>query len=161
MVVSPRVREGVALTTGTTSEIVDTYTVKLSVAPTSDVTVDLAYDDRLEVKDESGSVITQLTFDQNNWDTLRTLTVSATADTVNELSAAIITHSFSSTDSRYTNAEAVELDVTVIDDDAPRVVVTESDGNTKVIRGGAGDDNTVRLVNAPTDDGTVNLYRRR
>ena len=58
-------------------------------------------------------------------------------------------------------AEAVELDVTVIDDDAPRVVVTKSDGNTKVIRGGAGDDNTVRLVNAPTDDGTVNLYRRR
>ena len=61
MVVSPRVREGVALTTSINSKIVDTCIVKLLVAPTSDVNVDLAYNDYLEVNDASDSVITQLT----------------------------------------------------------------------------------------------------
>ena len=54
-----RVVEGVALTTGINSEIVDTCTVKLSVTLTGNETVNLAYDGRLEVNDASGSVISK------------------------------------------------------------------------------------------------------
>ena len=69
-----------------------------------------------------------------------------------------ITHSFTSADPVYNGAPVAELDVRVLDDDSARVLVTESDGGTKVVRGVSGDDYTLRLVSAPAADVTVNVF---
>jgi Ca2+-binding RTX toxin-like protein len=50
-----------------------------------------------------------------------------------------------------------ELEVQVIDDESADVLVTESDGETVVVRGGEGDDYTLRLTTAPDSDVTVQL----
>ena len=51
-----------------------------------------------------------------------------------------------------------DITVDVRDDDAPRVLITETDGGTKVIEGQPADTYSVRLVKAPAADVTVLLF---
>jgi len=141
------------------SAIDDTYDVKLSVAPTHDVTVTLDYDAQIEVFDEFDVKITELTFTPANWDTWRTLTVRAVDDMVREnRMVSTIEHSLSSADPVYTGAPTAELAVHVVDNDAPSVLVTESDGSTRLVKGKSGDDYTLRLVSEPAGEVTVNVF---
>ncbi|HXK37226.1 MAG TPA: hypothetical protein VJ553_06615, partial [Candidatus Paceibacterota bacterium] len=149
---------------GTTGAISDTYEVKLSVDPTEAVMVSFEFDalDQVQVFDLSSSTpdipITSLTFGpgDNNW---RTLTIKAVDDEVRENTNIVkITYTFVSADPVYDSALPVELDVRVFDNESAKVLVTESDGSTRVVMGGAGDDYTLRLVSDPGADVYVNLY---
>ena len=158
---------------GNTSAINDTYRVRLSVAPVANVTVDIGLDsDQLALFDSSGNLVSQLTFTADtstpgdvSWNDWVTLTVKAvntingSAETIRENSqVSRILHDFSSLDSVYNNAETVELEVRVLDDDAASVLVSESNGETKLVKGVSGDDYSLRLVNQPTAHVTVNLF---
>ena len=69
-----------------------------------------------------------------------------------------VNHSFVSTDPVYAGAQGAALDVRVFDNDSARVLVTESEGSTRVVQGGTGDDYTLRLVSNPGATVYVNLY---
>ena len=69
-----------------------------------------------------------------------------------------ISHTFSTLDPVYSAADTVDLDVRIFDNDSPNVLVTESNGSTRVVKGVSGDDYTLRLVSQPTADVYVNLY---
>jgi len=167
---STRVLEGgdVVDTSGNTignSAIDDTYTVQLSVQPEAGelVTVSLAFDsNQIQVfEGNNPNPVTSLTFDANNWNTPLTLTVKAVNDAVRENSIVTrITHGFSSTDvnSVYANAPSAEVAVSVVDNDSLRVLVTETDGGTRLVQGQSGDSYSLRLVSEPTGPVTVNLY---
>jgi hypothetical protein len=130
--------------------ISDTYDMKLSVPPTANVTVNLSHDDQIQVFDESNQLITSVAFTPGNWDQMRTLTVKAFDDFIPENPViSRITHEFDSTDAVYGAAAGVELDVRVEDNEAARVLVTESDGGTRLVKGVSGDDYRLRLVNQP------------
>ncbi|HTH05783.1 MAG TPA: hypothetical protein VL916_07925, partial [Ilumatobacteraceae bacterium] len=155
-----RVLEGVAVTGGGTSAIDDTYRVRLSVKPTANVTVNIARDGaQLSLLDGSNTTVTQLTFTPTNWDQWVTLKVKSVDDTVRENSkVSHIVHSFTSADAVYGQAANVEVDVRVLDNDSPNVLVTESNGGTFVVKGVSNDDYTLRLVSAPTAPVTVDIF---
>ena len=172
-----RILEGGPVTGGS-SAIEDTYRVRLSVAPTADVTVSLDFDDvQLGIFDDTDTQITSLTFkadspgtDDGDWDDWVTLTVKAVnqvddgtgtmdEETVRENSqVSNILHHFSSSDLVYDEAISVELEARVLDDDSASVLVAESAGNTKIVKGVSGDDYTLRLVSNPVTPVTVNLF---
>jgi Ca2+-binding RTX toxin-like protein len=255
-----RILEGVPVMGGS-SAIDDTYRVRLSVAPTADVTVSLDIDPAQLAVFKDNSQITSLAFTADtatvdgNWDEWVTLTVKAVnlvddgtgtqvEETLRENSqVSTIEHSFTSEDSVYDSADGitrfdggswiadgflvgnsilvetdsspendgsytitevtdtvitlspadvlstriataftisrdgsvlfdgignllknlegptpVELDVRVLDDDSASVLVTESAGDTKVVKGVSGDDYTLRLVSDPVTPVTVNLF---
>jgi len=141
------------------SQITDTYTVQLSVPTTEAVTITLKHSDDVEILNSNGEVITELTFAAGDWDQAQQLTVHAVDDAVIEnREMVIITHSFSSTDSVYADAEEVIFDILVVDNDSAGVLVVESEGDTHLVEGQSGDDYTVRLVKAPEAPVTVNVY---
>ncbi|MFO7963509.1 MAG: Calx-beta domain-containing protein [Desulfobacterales bacterium] len=61
-------------------------------------------------------------------------------------------------DNNLQGPDPVELDVRVLDDDSAGVLVTESEGATRIVKGGATDDYTLRLVSAPSGPVTVNIF---
>jgi Ca2+-binding RTX toxin-like protein len=157
---STRVLEGVPVSGGS-SAIDDTVNVRLSVAPGAEVTVSVAYDSSQVQVFRDDVLVDALTFTSGDWDQDVTLTIKAVDDSVRENAKnAYVTFGFASADAVYGEAAPVELEVRVLDDDSARVLVTESDGGTKVIKGaaGGGDDYTLRLVSAPSAPVTVNLY---
>ena len=130
---STRVLEGDAA-----SEISDTYEVRLAVDPTQSVTVNLGFSEagQVRVYDEFNNEITSLTFGpgNNNW---RTLRIRAVDDAVRENTNVLtISHTFSTLDPVYGAAESVDLDIRIVDNDSPDVLVTESNGSTRVVKGG-------------------------
>ncbi|MGC9326354.1 MAG: calcium-binding protein, partial [Candidatus Hinthialibacter sp.] len=157
-----------------TSAIDDVYRVRLSVAPEADVTVSLDFNDEQLAVFKDGARITELTFtadaeqngDDGNWDEWVTLTVKAvnanedgSVETTRENGQiSRIVHNFTTGDGIYHGAAEVELDVRVLDDDAAAVLVTESDGATRLVKGVSGDDYSLRLVSNPGAPVTVNLY---
>src|SRR6185503_5833690 len=124
------------------------------------VTVNIARDGaQLSLLDGSDTSVTQLTFTPTNWDQWVTLKVKSVDDTVRENSkVSHIVHSFTSADAVYGQAADVEVDVRVLDNDSPNVLVTESDGGTFLVRGVSSDDYTLRLVSAPTAPVTVDIF---
>ena len=95
---------------GTTS---DTYGVYLQIAPISDVTISLAANEDVTVNP------TQLVFTTDNWATPQTVTVTAVDDKLTQGNphTAVITHTISSDDTAYASLAAVNLNVTVIEND--------------------------------------------
>jgi hypothetical protein len=149
------------------SAIDDVYRVRLSVAPTSDVTVTLDFDaSQVRLFDSQNAPVTQLSFTPSNWSDWVTLTVKAvntlddgSAETTRENAAVtLITHKLTSADAVFAGAQAVELNVRVLDDDSAAVIVSESKGATRLVKGVSGDDYTLRLVNEPVAPVTVNLF---
>ena len=116
--------------------ITDQYTVELTKAPTSNVTVHLSYDTTQLILSQS-----DITFTPGNWDQPVTITVSAVDDTLREdRKLSLITHSVSSSaDPAYFSAGkstvSETLAVTVVDDDVPGVLVQQSNGSTLVSGG--------------------------
>jgi Ca2+-binding RTX toxin-like protein len=164
---STRVLEGVDVLDGSNnvianSAIEDSYTVRLSVAPTADVTVNLDYDaNQIEVWNGGVKIDASnpLIFTTANWNQDVTLTVKAVDNAIREnAQTARITHTFASADPVYGQAPASEVAVRVLDNDSARVLVTESEGNTKLVQGVSGDDYRLRLVSRPAADVTVNLF---
>ena len=94
-----------------------TYTVKLNIAPTQDVTVTIAAattgsntDASITVKDtddsQSGDQTGTITFTSTTWNTARTVTLAAASDTDTTNGTRDITHTAASSDTNYSGATA-------------------------------------------------------
>ena len=149
------------------------YTVRLSSAPTQDATVTIASDDAaVTVGDTDGDslngVQNTLVFTSANWNTPRTVTLTAADDGNGVGESATITHTSSTaSSSEYTNLRAT-LTANTTDDDAPAFVF-DADPDTANDQSGPlalnelsssgtnSDDYTVRLSAQPTRTVTATI----
>ena len=115
----------------------DTYTVVLDSQPTHTVTI--------TVNDPSNTDVTaepaDLTFTTVNWDTAQTVTVSASQDNGHDDEDGTVTHTASSTDTKYDGISVSDVLVNVTDDDDVPVTVsfgsasyTVAEGNTVTVK---------------------------
>ena len=121
----------------------DTYSVMLTAAPTSNVTVTVAADGQVQFESAVSGTFADtrtLTFTSTNWNTPQTVTVRAFNDTVKEgKHFSRITHTVAQpvtdpvTDPRnYASMTAGSVDMTMIDDDVPAILITQTKGSTDV-----------------------------
>ena len=123
----------------------DQYDVILSDKPESTVTVTLSYDSQVDGHsdrrnafrrsdpDDGSRQILSLTFDETNWNVPQTVAVTAVDDGVAEATHySRITHSASSSDSRFTDAEVASVDVEILDNN-PGVLIRETGNSTDVL----------------------------
>ena len=138
--------------------IQDTYNVQLAKAPApgTTVTVKLAFD-AAQISLSQSTVV----FDSTNWNTPVAITVSATDDAKREdRKVSVITQTIDKTvagrDTSFDNVVS-QLDVEVLDNDTPGVLVRESNGSTLVSKDGTTitDTYTVRLTSAPVGAVTI------
>ena len=132
----------------------DRYTVKLATQPSDTVTVTVSGHDGADLT-LSGTRLTnnQLTFTTTNWDVAQTVTVEAGQDNDGAADTATLTHTASGGD--YFNVTK-DLPVTVTDDDAAAIVLSETD-LTLTEGDAAGTTYTVSLATQPSDTVTVTI----
>ncbi|MCA1807308.1 MAG: hypothetical protein LC687_05610, partial [Actinobacteria bacterium] len=139
------------------NEQTDSFDFRLTTPPEDGetVTVDLDFDDeQLDVSDDI------LTFDRDDWDTLRTVDVSAINDNdaENRLDTRIeFDISSDQEDSVYADSQPGTVRVSAYDNDSAGVVVEETGDGTQVGADGSADDYTLRLTQAPEDDVAIDL----
>ena len=139
------------------SGLTDTIKVRLRVAPTANVSVNLASS---QVK----CTPALLTFTSANWSSEQEVTISALDDYLNEglHSNNIIAYSYS-TDANYLNYGSTNssigstLTASIIDNDNVKVLVTESGGSTEVSEADVTDTYTLALNAEPTGPVTLAL----
>ena len=95
-----------------------TYTIVLDSQPTADVAVAINDPSNTDVTAEPAS----LTFSSTDWNTPKTVTVSAAQDADAEGETATVTHTVTSTDSSYSAASVNSVAVMVTDDEVPVTV---------------------------------------
>ena len=118
-----------------------TYTVELDAQPTANVTVTVTGGGDVSVSP------TSLTFTPSNWNTKRTVTVSAAEDTDTVNDTRTVTHAIATGSApEYAGLAVQSLAVTVSDNDAPGVSVSRS--TLRVDEGSSGT-YTVRLTAQP------------
>lgn len=136
-------------TTVTEAGATDSYTLVLQSVPPGTVTISMA---------TPGGQVTlspsSVTFTTANWNQVRTITVAAVNDNVDETStAALIRHTVTG----WPSVSARDVHVTVVDNDDAGVLVTQTGGSTAVSESGTGDGFNVRLSSQPTADVTVSF----
>jgi len=141
-----------------TGPTADTYTVVLDSQPTADVTVTIDPDGQTDLGSGAGTAI-DLTFTAGNWDTPRTVVVTAVDDADAEgPHTSVITHAVSSADADYDGLAVPDLIVDVIDNDLPGVVLAETSGTTSVHeQGPTSDTYTIVLTSPPTATATITV----
>jgi large repetitive protein len=106
----------------------DSYSVVLNTQPTSNVTINIGFDQtQLTINgDTDGS--TSLIFTSANWSTPQTVTVSAVNDTLLEANphSSLITQSISSTDLIYNAVNLADVTVSITDNDTATIVFSNS-----------------------------------
>lgn len=138
----------------------DTYTIKLMSAPNSAVSIEASGDSQILL---NGLSTATLTFDtncpgSNCWSTIQTLTVSAVNDDLEEgIHDQSISHTVSSNDTGYDKYAISPVIVSIQDDDAAGVTITESGGSTSVTEAGGTDTYTVVLTSQPTSSVNVTV----
>ena len=138
------------------------HTVRLSSEPTQDTTVTIASNTpSVTVGDTDGDslngVQNTLTFTSANWNTPRTVTLTAAEDDNGVGESATITHtSTTATQSEYTNLSAT-LTANTTDDDAPSFVF-DADPDTANDQSGPLALNELSSSSTNSDDYTVRLY---
>jgi hypothetical protein len=138
---------------GDVGAITDAYEVTLASQPSGIVTTMLENDEQISLSD------TELTFTPSDWNAPQTVTVNAVDDAIRENTlTSHITHTLESTDPLFSGTESYNVDVNVLDDDAPRVLVSESDGSTLLVQGGSGDEYQIRLAKEPAGDVTIRIH---
>ena len=126
----------------------ENYELVLSTRPAAKVDVSLA-----AIGDDSVSVSPRsLAFSTTDWETPKTVTVTAGDDADRDSGSAVIAHGTSSGDSDYNNMSPASVAVATVDDDMPRVLV--SPASLTVVEGGSAVW-TVVLQALPTEDVTV------
>ena len=125
------------------------YTVVLKSEPTGSVTVTVK--DPTDNTDVTAGPAS-LTFDENDWDTPQTVTVSAVQDADGVNDPATVTHTVSGAD--YALETASDVSVTVVDDETPGLTIDPT-GFT-VVPGGS-NEYTVILDSEPTAPVTVTI----
>ena len=124
-----------------------TYTVVLKSEPTGSVTVTV--NDPTDNTDVTAGPAS-LTFDENDWDTPQTVTVSAVQDADGVDESATVTHTVSGAD--YARETASDVSVTVDDDETPGLTIDPT--GIAVLPGGS-NEYTVVLDTEPTVPVTV------
>ena len=138
---------GVSVTEGSTAS----YTVKLALEPTGDVTVSVTRasgDQDLSVRTGAS-----LTFTDTNWSTGQTVTLEAAVDEDGDNGAAVFTHTASG--GGYDNVTA-SLTATENDGDAHGITLSTS---SLTVSEGSGGSYDVRLAARPAGDVTVSVTR--
>ena len=127
------------------------YTVKLDVAPVSDVVIDVAVTGDSDVTVLPAS----LTFTAQNWSTAQQVTVTAAADDDIADDAATVTHTVddANSDNAYDGLSIDSVAVSVADGD---VSATVSVSELEVAEGGSGS-YTVKLDVAPVSDVVIDV----
>ena len=119
-----------------------TYTVVLKSEPTGSVTVTV--NDPTDNTDVTAGPAS-LTFDENDWDTPQTVTVSAVQDADGVDESATVTHTLSGAD--YARETASDVSVTVVVDETPGLTIDPT--GIAVVPGGS-NEYTVVLDTEPT-----------
>lgn len=134
----------------------DTYTLALSKAPSSSVTINLqtivnnygTYTAEVTVSP------TSVTFNSSNWNTPRTITVTAVNDTINEgPEITQIGHIIATTDSAFKEVNAPTLNVIVADNESngsSTVSLLQTQNSTLALEGGGADSYYLTLRRSPT-----------
>ena len=126
-----------------------TYTVKLSVIPTADVTVSVTAGGDVTVDP------TALTFSTSNWNTAKTVTVTGVEDDDAADGTGTVAHAVvDGSAAEYLDATLGGLAVTVTDDESPGVTLSSS---TLTVTEGGTNTYTVKLSVVPTADVTVSV----
>ncbi len=129
----------------------DTYTVVLTAAPTSPVTVNFTTDGQLEA-------IAPITFTSANWNVAQTVTVKAIDDNLIEGNhSSTIRHLVESADANFDAIAVSDVVTSIADNDAAGISISQTGGSTEVAEGGNTDTYTLVLTAAPTADVTVNF----
>ena len=126
-----------------------TFTVRLTQAPTGDVTIGLSSSDPTE-----GSVLPpSLTFTSANWDQEQTVTITGVDDFIDDgaVTYSIITAAAMSTDPFFNGRNPADVSASNADDDTVGVTVTPTTGLTLVESAGVAI-YTIALNSEPTAD---------
>ncbi|HEX5472702.1 MAG TPA: hypothetical protein VFW73_12500 [Lacipirellulaceae bacterium] len=124
-----RVSETLGSTKVVEGGLYDTYHVVLDTIPTANVTVTVMPDSQVDVGNGAG-VAAQLTFTPADALTPQTIIVHAADDAVEEGDhAGLITHTSSSADPAYDGLSVAGVNVSILDNDAPRIVIDEIDAD--------------------------------
>ena len=108
----------------------DTYSVVLDTVPTDDVTVTITPNSQVDLGAGAG-VATQLLFTPANALTSQNVIVTADDDLLDEGNhSGLITHSSSSADLDYNSLIVADVNVALLDDDDPTIVINEIDSDT-------------------------------
>ena len=130
----------------------DSYTVVLRSQPVADVTLGIGTDGKTTVNP------TSVTFTSGNWNTPRTITVTAVDDQIAEgAHSSAISYTLTSADTDYNGLAVSDVTVTITDNDTAGVTIAQSGGSTAVSEAGATDSYTVVLKTQPTADVTITV----
>lgn len=149
------VNESGGSTNVTEGATTDSYTVSLSTAPSSSVTIVVNPESETrELSVEPSFVI----FGPGDFNTPQTITVSAVDDSsADGTHIGLISHQALSADTNYSNIGITDVTVTITDNDGGSVIVSETGGSTTAAEGGAGDSYTLALTWQPSADVTITL----
>jgi len=136
----------------------DTYTIVLQSQPTADVTITVDPDTQTDIGAGAGTSI-DLVFTSANWNSARTVTVTAVDDGVQEgPHTSTITHTAASSDTNYNGFVISNVVVNVTDDDLPGVTVSQSGGTTNIAETGPTSDTyTLTLDSQPSADVVITV----
>ncbi len=133
-----------AVNEGGTSE----YTLRLETQPTHAVMLSVTSDHA------AVTVTSPLTFDRDNWNRLQTVTVTAVEDANTDSERGVqLSHTMSSSDTRYAALIPPAVTVSVTDNDAGVVVSTD----TLAVNEGGTSAYTLRLTTPPSHDVTLSV----
>ena len=126
------------------------YSIKLDSEPTSDVTVNI------DLPADAGFTVNpgSITFTRLSWGKQSVVVTGVQDDDALDEPAAAITHSITSSDSKYKDAATDDVSVTVRDDETPGVTISPT---SLTIEEGASAEYTVALDTAPAGDVTVTI----
>ena len=129
----------------------NTFTLALTSQPTGSVTFSVTNPSPTQMS------VTPLflTFTENNWSSPQTITVTATNDTKadgNTPVAVVLSVLGATSDNAFDSVPDSTVNVTVVDDDACTLTITETNGSTMVTETGTTDTFTVKLGSEPTSN---------
>ncbi|SKB12493.1 conserved hypothetical protein [Planktothrix sp. PCC 11201] len=131
----------------TEAGVTGNYTLVLNSIPTEPVTINFNLDNQI-------NPITPLTFDQNNWNTPQTVTITATDDNLVEGNhQSLIRHTLQTNDVQYSNVLIPDVTVNITDNDSagisisPLLITATEGGATGIFQ--------ILLTTVPTADVTL------
>ena len=134
----------------------DAYTIVLESQPTSDVTLTATPDAQLDLGGGPG-VAVQFLFTPNDWNQVRTLTVTAVDDDrVEGPHSGTISHMVFSGDTNFNGFPLAAVSVQIGDNDSPGVIVQPETGDLRVSEAGPTSERyTVALTSEPSAAVTI------
>lgn len=144
------ITESASSTAATEGGATDSYEVVLATQPIANVDVVITLDAQIDLGNGAGNPVT-LNFTTSDWDSAQTVTITAVNDDIDEPNHnSIITHTATSSDADYEGISIANVTAMVTDNDEAGVLITESDGETKVGENGTADVVKVVLESEPT-----------